>query len=168
MRVHFPPTSFIGYLRRRSPIASSRVAAPLAQCVPMLTGLSKTGSCAVQTPFSTSAQIEQPTAQNGQTVLTRLASGGGDVGCVVVCAVTRRFARTAAPARPPIAVRPEARRNARRERPKSFTPSIALDPARNRFLPAAELTRLRSIGDLLPDRPDAQATLSEAQNRLRS
>ncbi|GJE33302.1 hypothetical protein LDDCCGHA_3502 [Methylobacterium oxalidis] len=37
--VHCPPTSFIGYLRRRSPCTSSRIAAPLAQCVPRLIGL---------------------------------------------------------------------------------------------------------------------------------
>jgi hypothetical protein len=43
----------------------------LAQWVPMFTGLSNTGSWPTQTPFWTSAQIEQPTAQNGQTVFFR-------------------------------------------------------------------------------------------------
>ena len=60
-----------GYFSRRSPWASSRVAAPLAQCVPMLIGLSKTGSWPVHTPFFTSAQMAQPIEQSGQIVFRR-------------------------------------------------------------------------------------------------
>src|SRR5210317_1722509 len=62
-RFHLPPVSFIGYLSRRSPCPCSRTDAPLAQCPPMLNGESKSGSCPVQTPFSTSATTPQPTEQ---------------------------------------------------------------------------------------------------------
>ena len=68
MRVHFPATSFIGYLSRRSPCACSRAAAPLAQWAPRLKGLSKPGSWPIHTPFCTSAMIVQPTEQCVQTV----------------------------------------------------------------------------------------------------
>ena len=46
----------------------SRIEAPLAQCAPRLIGESNTGSCLVQTPFSTTASIAQPTEQCVQTV----------------------------------------------------------------------------------------------------
>src|SRR5690606_25618573 len=68
MRVHFPSTSFNGYFSRRSEMTSSREAAPLAQCPPILIGLSKSGSCPIQTPFWTSALIPHPTEQNVQTL----------------------------------------------------------------------------------------------------
>src|SRR5438128_441329 len=68
MRVHFPATSFMGYLSRRSPCACSRAAAPLAQWAPRLNGLSKPGSWPIHTPFCTSAMIVQPTEQCVQTV----------------------------------------------------------------------------------------------------
>src|SRR4051794_16486548 len=63
MRCHCPPDSFIGYLRRRSLCTISRIAAPFAQCVPRLIGLSQEGSWPVQTPFCTSAVTVQPTEQ---------------------------------------------------------------------------------------------------------
>src|SRR4051794_23762254 len=63
MRRHCPPASFIGYFRRRSLCTISRIAAPLAQCVPRLIGLSQDGSCPTQTPFCTSAVTVQPTEQ---------------------------------------------------------------------------------------------------------
>ena len=63
MRSHSPSTIFIGYFSRRSPCTSSRIAAPLAQCVPRLIGLSQAGSWPTQTPFCTSAMTVQPTEQ---------------------------------------------------------------------------------------------------------
>src|SRR4051794_39515505 len=63
MRCHCPSTSFIGYLSRRSLCTSSRMAAPLAQWVPRLIGLSHEGSWPTQTPFTTSAVTVQPTEQ---------------------------------------------------------------------------------------------------------
>src|SRR6185295_18756736 len=63
MRVHWPFTSFIGYFRRRSPLTSSRTAAPLAQCEPRLIGESQLGSWPTHTPFTTSAVTVQPTEQ---------------------------------------------------------------------------------------------------------
>src|SRR5438270_1116459 len=80
IRVHLPSTSFVGYLSRRSPWACSRTEAPLAQWAPRLNGLSKPGSCRVQTPFSTVAITVQPTEQWVQTVLTDLASFAGGIG----------------------------------------------------------------------------------------
>src|SRR6186997_637329 len=62
-RCHFPPVSFIGYLRRRSPETSSRTDAPLAQCEPRLIGESQLGSWPTHTPFETSAMTVQPTEQ---------------------------------------------------------------------------------------------------------
>jgi hypothetical protein len=119
MRIHLPSASFIGYFSRRSPCASSRVAAPLAQCVPILIGLSNTGSCPIHTPFCTSAQMAQPTEQNGQMVFRRLVSADGAGDCSA-CALTRRPVELMAmPASPPTAVIPDARRKRRRERPAS-------------------------------------------------
>src|SRR5271166_2932618 len=79
MRVHWPPTSFNGYLSRRSPETSSRTEAPLAQCEPRLIGLSQLGSCPIHTPFATSAVTVQPTAQWVHTLLrlTNCAPGAG-------------------------------------------------------------------------------------------
>src|SRR5574338_460497 len=62
-RFHFPPVSFIGYLRRRSPDTSSRTEAPFAQCEPRLIGESQLGSWPTHTPLETSAVTVQPTAQ---------------------------------------------------------------------------------------------------------
>src|SRR5690349_16480573 len=70
MRLYFPSTSFIGYLRRCecSVMPCSRTDAPLAQCAPRLIGESNTGSCRTQTPLVTTASIEQPTEQCVHTV----------------------------------------------------------------------------------------------------
>src|SRR3954463_13117050 len=70
MRFHLPPTSFIGYFRRCDScvMPCSRTEAPLAQCAPRLSGESNTGSCRTQTPFCTTASIEQPTEQCVHTV----------------------------------------------------------------------------------------------------
>jgi len=67
---HLPSTSLVGYFRRLSPWPCSRIAAPLAQCAPLLNGWSKAGSWPVQTPFWTSAIMPQPTEQWVQTVFT--------------------------------------------------------------------------------------------------
>src|SRR5260370_29463187 len=74
MGVHFPSTSFVGYLRRRSPLTSSRTDAPLEQCDPRLIGLSQLGSWPSQTPFCTSAVTVQPTEQCVQMLL-RVSTG---------------------------------------------------------------------------------------------
>src|SRR5215211_5827347 len=68
IRSYLLPTSFIGVFSRYSPWPCSRTDAPLAQCAPRLSGESKTGSWRVQTPFSTTASIAQPTEQCVQTV----------------------------------------------------------------------------------------------------
>src|SRR5262245_64451110 len=84
MRVHWPLTSFIGYFSRRSPCATSRAAAPLAQCEPRLIGESQAGSWPIQTPSATSAATEQPTEQNVQMLLrtvTCLPAGAGGPAC---------------------------------------------------------------------------------------
>src|SRR5215467_4422605 len=67
---HLPLTSFIGDFSRCecSTTPCSRTDAPLAQCAPRLSGESNTGSCRIQTPFCTTASIEQPTEQCVQTV----------------------------------------------------------------------------------------------------
>src|SRR6267378_6062682 len=69
MRTHFPSTSFVGYLSRRSPPTSSRTDAPLEQCDPRLIGLSQLGSWPSQSPFCTSAVTVQPTEQWVQMLL---------------------------------------------------------------------------------------------------
>ena len=69
IRTHSPPSFFMGYLSRRSPRLISRIAAPLAQWVPWLIGLSNDGSWPSHAPFSTSAHMEHPTEQNWQMVL---------------------------------------------------------------------------------------------------
>src|SRR5271157_5172357 len=67
---HLPLTSFIGDFSRCecAIMPCSRTDAPLAQCAPRLRGESNTGSCRIQTPFSTTASTEQPTEQCVQTV----------------------------------------------------------------------------------------------------
>src|SRR5688572_20739286 len=70
MRLYFPATSFIGYLRRCecSVIPCSRMLAPLAQCAPKLMGESNTGSWRTHTPSVTMASMAQPTEQWVQMV----------------------------------------------------------------------------------------------------
>jgi hypothetical protein len=67
---HLPSTSFIGDFSRCecSTMPCSRTEAPLAQCAPRFSGESNTGSWRIQTPFCTTASIEQPTEQCVQTV----------------------------------------------------------------------------------------------------
>src|SRR6185312_17054914 len=79
-RCHWPPESFIGYFRRRSPETSSRTEAPLAQCEPRLIGLSQLGSWPIQTPFDTSAVTVQPTAQWVQILLRIVTAAPGAAG----------------------------------------------------------------------------------------
>ncbi len=94
-------------------MASSRVAAPLQQWVPRLIGLSNAGSCPIQTPLSTSAQMLQPTAQNGQTVFLRSIPGGScGFGSAARTCRGLRLAMTPSPT----AVTPDASRKPRRER----------------------------------------------------
>src|SRR6056297_785957 len=109
MRFHSPPSFFIGYLRRRSPWACSRTAAPLAQCAPRLNGLSQPGSWPIQTPLLTSATTVQPTEQCVQTDLT-VSTAPLTADCALACVTAPPVALIAA--RPPIA-RPDPRRNER-------------------------------------------------------
>src|SRR5262249_42927545 len=91
---------------------------PLAQCVPILMGLSNTGSWPVQTPFCTSAQMAQPTEQNGQIVLTRLITEASSRSARAgACAVTRLLESIATAERPPTPVNPELAKKRRRESP---------------------------------------------------
>src|SRR5690348_2762621 len=128
MRVHCPLAIFIGYFRRRSPLTSSRTAAPLAQCEPRLIGLSQLGSWPIQTPFATSAVTVQPTAQWVHTLLrlTSCAPGAGGGPALAL--------RTPTDGRAPSAVRlaaatPERRKKLRRSRPRSVSPAkTASDP----------------------------------------
>src|SRR5215213_7568599 len=115
MRCHCPPTSFIGYLRRRAPPTSSRTPAPLAQCVPRLIGLSQDGSCPTQTPFTTSAVTVQPTEQCVQMFF--LISGLSTMVPAAWALRTDPSWIDPMAARPPT-VRPDCRRNVRR----SITP----------------------------------------------
>src|SRR5579872_2495852 len=128
--VHRPLTIFIGYLRRRSPLTSSRTAAPLAQNEPRLIGLSQAGSWPIQTSLATSAKTVQPTEQCVQMLLrvvTAAPAGGG-----APAAALRTEPSESAPsvASPP--VRPERRRNVRRSRPPSGGASSNKPPLRVR------------------------------------
>src|SRR5947209_19099024 len=117
-RVHSPPTSFSGYLRRRSPETSSRTAAPLAQCDPRLIGLSQLGSWPIHTPLATSAVTVQPTAQWVQMLLR-------SVTCVPAVGGGPALARRTLPsgklpiAASPPATNPERRRKERRSTRRS-------------------------------------------------
>src|SRR5947209_19482011 len=104
--VHWPFTSFIGYLSRRSPCTSSRTAAPLAQCEPRLIGESQPGSWPIHTPLETSATTVQPTEQCVQMFLRMVTAAPGAAGGPA-CAL-RTLVSGSAPreARPP-ATRPE-------------------------------------------------------------
>src|ERR1700737_2640385 len=116
IRVHWPPTSFSGYLSRRSPETSSRTAAPLAQCEPRLIGLSQLGSWPIQTPFATSAITVQPTEQCVQTffrVVTVVpGAGGGPASALRPAPIDKAPSAARLPA-----VRPERCRKLRRSRP---------------------------------------------------
>src|ERR1700758_1699727 len=103
MRVHWPPTSFSGYLSRRSPDTSSRTAAPLAQCEPRLIGLSQLGSWPIQTPLATSAVTVQPTAQWVHTLLQVATDAPGAGGGPAFALRTLPSGRMPSAARPPAA-----------------------------------------------------------------
>ena len=110
---HFPPTFFIGYLRRFSPWPCSRTEAPLAQCAPRLKGESKSGSWPVHTPFCTSAITPQPTEQCVHTERLITASPSAPAA---FAASARRIMRAGSPiatAVPPAAM-PVRLRNVRR------------------------------------------------------
>ena len=109
MRTHSPFSFFMGYFSRRSPLACSRTAAPLAQWAPRLNGLSHPGSWPVQTPFCTSAMTEQPTEQ---CVQTDLRSSTAPVPVAASAFVTEPPVAAIAVS-PPIA-RPEFLRKVRR------------------------------------------------------
>src|SRR5437016_11939477 len=147
IRVHSPPTSFSGYLRRRSPETSSRTAAPLAQCEPRLIGLSKLGSWPIHTPLATSAVTVQPTEQWVQMFLrvaTCAPAGGGGPACARRTLVRGRVPSAA---RLP-ATRPEPRRKPRRSRPSSDRPGNAAASAPRAALSALLISiwRLRYFG----------------------
>src|SRR4051812_14130110 len=115
MRCHSPPASFIGYFRRRSLVTSSRIAAPLAQWVPRLIGLSQDGSWPTQTPLTTSAVTVQPTEQWVQTFFLMTTSGPLTEDPAASALRTEPSWIVPAAARPP-ARRPERRRKPRRSR----------------------------------------------------
>src|SRR6266581_5713952 len=98
--------------------------APFAQCAPRLMGESNTGSWRIQTPFSTTASIEQPTEQCVHTV--RLVSIlRGELSAAASALPIRLYGSWLANAPAP-ATRPERFKNARR----SIVGSLA--PARRR------------------------------------
>src|SRR5262245_218391 len=121
-RCHFPPVSFIGYLRWRSPETSSRTAAPLAQCEPRLIGESQPGSWPTQTPFDTSARTVHPTEQCVQTLLRMVAPGTFGLASAF-CTVASGNAPTVAR---PVATNPDLRKKLRRSRPlPAWLPIVA-------------------------------------------
>src|ERR1700674_456315 len=116
MRVHFPSTSLVGYLSRRSPRTSSRTEAPLEQCEPRLIGLSQVGSWPIHTPFCTSAVTVQPTEQWVQ-MLFRTSTGTPASGGRPASAL-RTLPSDSAPSAPsPPASSPDRRRKLRRSSP---------------------------------------------------
>src|ERR1700756_2157355 len=112
MRVHWPPTSFNGYFSRRSPETSSRTAAPLAQCEPLLIGLSQLGSWPIHTPLDTSAVTVQPTAQCVQMFFEMVTAAPGAAGGPASALRTLTSGKDPMAASP-LAARPERRRKAR-------------------------------------------------------
>src|SRR3546814_17695692 len=111
-RVHWPSTSLVGYLIRRSLCTSARTLAPLAQCEPRLIGLSQDGSWPVHTPFWTSAVTVQPTAQ---CVHTLFLISVGTPGCGGLIAPAFRMVTSwnVPAAGRPTAGRPEGAREVR-------------------------------------------------------
>src|SRR4051794_11427703 len=116
MRCHCPPASFIGYFRRRSLCTISRMAAPLAQCVPRLIGLSQEGSCPVHTPFCTSAVTVQPTEQCVHTFLRSTVGSSGRGPGIVEAWVTDERGIAPRPAKAAVP-NPDLRKNVRRSNP---------------------------------------------------
>src|SRR4051812_34910026 len=113
MRVHSPPTSFIGYFSRRSLCTSSRTEAPWAKCEPRLIGLPQLGSWPIHTPLETSAVTVQPTAQCVQMFLWMVTAAPGVGGGPAFALRTPASGKAPSAARPP-ATRPERCRKDRR------------------------------------------------------
>src|SRR5437660_8745037 len=118
---YLPLTSLTGVLSRIefSCIPCSRTDAPFAQCAPRFNGESNTGSCRIQTPFSTTASIEHPTEQWVQTV--RLTSMFVAPSAAAAALPMPPYGSWLANAPAP-ATRPERFKNVRRSRPASGTP----------------------------------------------
>src|SRR3712207_2151450 len=116
------------------------MAAPLAQWVPRLMGLSQDGSWPIQTPFCTSAVTVQPTEQWVQMFFL-IVIGAPGVGCPMAPSAALTEPRRSEPmaARPPT-VRPDRRRNARRSMASEARPA-----ARACSLPLAASPLLRLI-----------------------
>src|SRR5215468_9336754 len=113
----------MGYLRRRSPCTTSRVAAPLAQCEPRLIGLSQPGSWPTHTPFSTSAMTVQPTEQCVQMFLRSTAWDGA---VPAACALRTPVRESPPKAERAPAASPERRRKERRSTtPPHWVASVA-------------------------------------------
>src|SRR5208282_6307733 len=84
----------------------------LAQCAPRFNGELNTGSCRIQTPFSTIASTEQPTEQCVHTVrLTSVLLGAASAAASALPMTPRGSWLANAPAP---ATRPERCKNARR------------------------------------------------------
>src|SRR5438270_1564625 len=153
MRCHCPSTSFIGYLSRRSLCTSSRIAAPLAQCVPRLIGLSQEGSWPTQTPFTTSAVTVQPTEQCVQMFFLMMTSAPDTALPAALALFTEPSCSEPTAASPP-AARPERRRKLRRSSPSEARPAamaenlVRLGSPFLRFvsIAASLLQRLVAIG----------------------
>src|SRR5262249_38657549 len=128
---HSPPSSFIGYFKRRSPCTSSRTAAPLAQCEPRLIGESHPGSWPIHTPFDTLAMTVQPTEQWVQPFLRMVTAAPGCGGGPALALRTLASGRLPSAASDP-AARPDLRRKLRRSRPPSDWPcrTVASAPRR--------------------------------------
>src|ERR1700716_3169384 len=118
---HSPLTSFIGYLRRRSPCTSSRTEAPLAQCEPRLIGLSHAGSCPTHTPFWTSAITVQPTEQCVQMFF--LISVGAPTIFGPACALRTDPSGIKPSAAPAPTAKPDRCKNVRRSRTPEARPA---------------------------------------------
>src|SRR5215469_2928185 len=111
---HLPSTSFIGDFKRCecSTMPCSRTDAPLAQCAPRLSGESNTGSWRTQTPFWTTASIEQPTEQCVHTVrlVSILPAAGSSLASALPMTPSGSWLANA----PAPATRPERFKNVRR------------------------------------------------------
>src|SRR5918997_290817 len=143
MRCHWPLTSLVGYFRRRSPPTVSRMAAPLAQWVPRLMGLSQLGSWPTHTPFCTSAVTVHPTEQWVQMFFL-MVTGEPGFGCPMPPSAALTEPRRGEPtAASPPTVRPDRRRKARRSMASEARPA-----ARACSFPfaASPLLRLVSMG----------------------
>src|SRR5205823_14374443 len=117
------------YFRRRSPLTSSRTAAPLAQCEPRLVGESQLGSWPTHTPFTTSAVTVQPTEQWVQMFLRITAPMLS--GPVTAASALRTVPSGIVPstARLPAPI-PERRKKARPSRAVAWAASPAREPRR--------------------------------------